>query len=150
MTKKLNIAAITSELEGSAFFPPRQPPTITDEVPRAQGTPARRHDPMASRPHDATASQRHGVTTPQHEAVPHAERTKERLDLAKIPDTRFSLRVTPEEYEALDDLERELRRRYAVLVSKNDLIRCALHHLIEDHQQTKERSLVLSKLQHKK
>lgn len=149
MTKKLNIAQITSELEGSAFFPGRRPPPEAVTPPQPTPVvPAHASGVMASRPHDPMVSQRHDATTPSPSGTPAAER--QTFDLGRIPDTRFSLRVTQDEYEALDDVERDLRRTYAVAASKNDLIRCALHHLLEDYQRAKGSSLLLRRLKRDK
>ncbi len=90
-------------------------------------------------------SQPDGLRVPA-EAVPRAagpkERTapkvstssaKPRFDLAEQPFYKASFLFTQEELEALEDLKLEMRRQYDVKATKNGLIRCALHMLLEDH-----------------
>jgi hypothetical protein len=62
---------------------------------------------------------------------PLSVRTK--FDLQETPLYKASFLFTQDELEALEDLKIELRRSYDQKVTKNDLIRSALHMLLEDH-----------------
>lgn len=66
--------------------------------------------------------------------------TAPRFDLKEVPLYKASYLFTQEELEALEDLKLELRREHDSRVTKNDLIRCALHLLLEDHAANGERS----------
>lgn len=55
------------------------------------------------------------------------------LDLADEALFRNTYAFTEKELEALEDLHREYRRELDVKVTRNDLIRCGLHLLVEDY-----------------
>jgi hypothetical protein len=65
-----------------------------------------------------------------------------RLDLADIPTHKDSFLFTPAEFEALEDLKIEFRRKHDLKITKNDLARCALHLLVEDYETNQERSFL--------
>lgn len=64
-------------------------------------------------------------------ALPAEDSTRE-LDLSKTPLYKATFLFTQEELDALEDLKLTLRRKYDVKSSKNDLMRCALHGLVEN------------------
>jgi hypothetical protein len=68
------------------------------------------------------------------------------FNLEDTPTHKDSFLFTEEEFEALDDLKLEFRRRFDVKVTKNDLARCALQLLVEDYRQNQERSFLGRKL----
>lgn len=72
------------------------------------------------------------------------------LDINTRPYRKDSFLLTDEEFEALDDLKRELRRLHGLNVTKNDIARCALHNLIEDYQQQRARSAAVRRLMKKR
>lgn len=57
---------------------------------------------------------------------------------------------TPQELEALEDLKLELKRELDSKVTKNDLIRAALHLLVEDYRAHIEDSFVVRKIRRRK
>ena len=59
---------------------------------------------------------------------------------------KMTFTFTPPELEALKDLKLEFRRDHDTRVTKNDLLRAAVHVLVEDHTQNKQRSYVGRKL----
>ena len=67
---------------------------------------------------------------------------KIRFNLADSPTRKDSFLFTEQEFEALEDLKLELRRKHDVKVTKNDLARCALHLLVEDYETNRERSFL--------
>ena len=56
---------------------------------------------------------------------------------------------TQEELEALEDLKLDLRRKYDLKTTKNELARCALQGLLEDYYQRSGSSDVLRRLKKK-
>ena len=54
--------------------------------------------------------------------------------LAEEPYIKNTFLLTQREHDALEDLKLTLRRKHGLRRTKNDLIRCALHHLLEDFQ----------------
>jgi hypothetical protein len=77
---------------------------------------------------------------------PVSQEPRRALSLAQEPLRKNSFLFTMEEWEALEDLLLDLRRKHALDVTKNDLARCALHVLVEDYERRGEASLVLKKL----
>ena len=80
---------------------------------------------------------------------PAKESGKERgkgLDLDATPTRKDSFLFTEDEFEALEDLKTDFRRRHDTRVTKNDLARCALHLLVEDYDRHQERSFLGRKL----
>lgn len=71
------------------------------------------------------------------------------FDINNKPYRKDSFLFTTEEFEALEDLKLELRRKFDLRVTKNDLARCAFHHLIEDYKLHKDGSMVLQRLRNK-
>jgi hypothetical protein len=65
-----------------------------------------------------------------------------RFNLAESPTRKDSFLFTEQEFEALEDLKLDLRRKHEVKVTKNDLARCALHLLVEDYETNRERSFL--------
>jgi hypothetical protein len=71
------------------------------------------------------------------------------FDLQRTPLWKTTFVSTEEELEAIEDLKLELRRRFALKATKNDLIRCALHMLIEDYRRQGEGSFAMKRLRNK-
>ena len=70
---------------------------------------------------------------------------KARFDLWEVPTRKDSFLYTEQEFEALEDLKIEFRRKYYNKITKNDLARCALHLLVEDYETNQERSFLRRK-----
>jgi hypothetical protein len=56
------------------------------------------------------------------------------LDLGQLPYRKHSCLLTPEEFNALDELKVAMRKKLGGTVSKESLTRCAIHYMIEDFQ----------------
>ena len=69
-----------------------------------------------------------------------------RFDLNDEPLHKASYLFTDHELEELEDLKLELHREYDQKVTKNDLIRSALHMLLEDHKASGTRSYATRKI----
>ena len=89
-------------------------------------------------------SRRHSVTTPDETPRPQAG-----FDINRPTTSRDSLRLSTDETKALDELRATLKWDYDLSVSKNDICRAALHHLLEDVQSKGERSAAVSRLKRK-
>lgn len=76
--------------------------------------------------------------------------TVDPLDINQRPDRQNTYAFTTEELEGLEDLKILIRRRYDLAVTKNDLIRCAVHMLLDDYQRKGEGSIALARLRKKK
>ncbi|MCL5959433.1 MAG: hypothetical protein M1358_08980 [Chloroflexi bacterium] len=84
--------------------------------------------------------------TPAAPTKPKALGMASRFDLSEEPLYKASFLFTQEELEALEDLKLELRREYDTKVTKNALIRAALHILLEDHAANGKRSYASRKI----
>lgn len=72
------------------------------------------------------------------------------FDLNDEPLRKNSFLFTEAEYEALEDLKLDLRRQHGMNhATKNDIIRAALHHLLEDYRRDDEASIVVRRLKSK-
>jgi hypothetical protein len=72
------------------------------------------------------------------------------LNLSMRPDRQNTYAFTIEELEQLEDLKIEVTRVHRISVTKNDLIRCALHMLLHDYQHRGEQSSVLKRLRQRR
>jgi hypothetical protein len=72
--------------------------------------------------------------------------TDKRFDLHEVALWKGSFVFTREEMEALEDLKVELSRSLDKKVNKYDLMRAALHLLVEDHRSNGEKSYATRKL----
>jgi hypothetical protein len=71
------------------------------------------------------------------------------FDINRPTTSRDSLRLSLDETKALDELRTALKWDYDLTVSKNDICRAALHHLLEDHRTKGERSAAITRLKRK-
>jgi hypothetical protein len=78
------------------------------------------------------------------------ERDEPQLDINRRPDRQNTYAFTTDELERLEDLKILIRRRYDLGVTKNDLIRCAVHMLLDDFHGRGEGSDLLVRLRKKK
>ena len=86
---------------------------------------------------------REGNFPPKTDALPA-------FSLDEKPYRKDSFLFTSEEFEALEDLKLELRRQFDLRATKNDIARCALHHLVEDYRHKGPDSAVIRRLSAKK
>lgn len=116
--------------------PPSTPPAPKPSEPPKSEPIKAVPSPEVSAPKATTSS-----TAPKPSAAPTP-----RFDLKEVPLYKASFLYTQEELEALEDLKLELRREYDVKVTKNELIRSALHMLLEDHSANGKRSYASRKI----
>ena len=83
---------------------------------------------------------------------PRNQRTarSDELSLNIRPERQNTYAFTTEELNRLEDVKIAISRRYDLPVTKNDLIRCAVHLLLEDYEVHGADSVVLKRLQKKK
>lgn len=66
--------------------------------------------------------------------------------LQDIPILKNSFLFTEEEWDLLDDIKLDLRRRFGLKATKNDLARAGVRLLADDYQEKKEASFLVRKL----
>ncbi len=131
----------SGQIEQRLFSPePKRPPLIRQPA----GPPAATLTPPGS----LTAAKPEAPSGRAGELLSPLAKFARRFDLKEPPLHKASFLLTLEETEALEDLKLELRREYEyeTKVTKNDLMRVALHLLTEDHLSKKEQSYVSRKL----
>ncbi len=74
----------------------------------------------------------------------------ELFDINGKPYRKDSFLFTDEEFEALEDLKTDLRRKYDLKATKNDIARSAMQNLFKDFYQHKGESFVVQNLKKKK
>ncbi|MFN0146554.1 MAG: hypothetical protein ACKVT1_08595 [Dehalococcoidia bacterium] len=141
--------------------PKRLPPPPIKPV---EPTPARTPEPIvrvngavqpsakpAARPTAATPSSVPfaAAKTEQPLSAPETKRVS-RFDINERPFRKDSFNFTDPEFDRLEDLKLELRRRFTVSVTKNDIARVALHFLYEDYAHDPAKSFVLKMLRTKR
>ena len=73
-----------------------------------------------------------------------------RFALAEKPWRKDSFLFTDSEFDRLEDLKLELRRRFDLKVTKNDIARVAFHGLFEEYARDPARSAIVRHLRSKK
>jgi hypothetical protein len=76
-------------------------------------------------------------------------REKASFDINERPWHKGSFLFTDTEFEQLEDLKLELRRRYDLDATKNDIVRTAVHQLLEDYGRDADKSTVVRHLRKK-
>jgi hypothetical protein len=72
------------------------------------------------------------------------------FDLNSLPYKNDTFSFTTEELEAIEDIKLELRRRLDLPATKNDIVRCAVHSLVEDYRRHGPESLVVRRIRKKR
>ena len=148
MSKKLNETAILNELKGASLFF-RRP---SDDAPAAPAAGNEPGEPVQPSPPGQPAEAPRPKTPPVPEGVatataattpPTVDAVPATLDFGDLPYRKDSFLFTADEFDALARLKLDLQRRLDTKVTKNDLMRCALHYLVQDYQRHGETSAVL-------
>lgn len=132
----LNLIEATQPTQRDQRLFDRQPEPQPPVPPPAPETSARP-------PH---AGRREVQAEPAAKQEPELESLTRPLDLAEAPLFRNTYAFTAEELEAIEDLRLELRRDLDTKVNKNDLVRSALHLLIENYRSDPAKSYVRKKI----
>ncbi len=69
-----------------------------------------------------------------------------RFDIGVEPYTQATFKFTDDELYALDDLKRDLNRQRELKTTKQNLIRYAVHKLVEDYEQNGDESWLVQQL----
>jgi hypothetical protein len=68
------------------------------------------------------------------------------FDLTEQPYRNDTFTFTDRELDAVEDLKIDLRRQHGIRATKNNLVRCAVHLLVEDYQRNKGESVAARRL----
>jgi hypothetical protein len=169
---KLSSPAVSSSLQPvdqRLFGRPPSKPKVTHWRDRVQGpsdagTAANRpNESESGRSGDQLATATHeGKRETRPEAIPLERARIERplleptvkelapFDINAKPHRKDSFLFTNEEFDRLDDLKLELRRRLDLNATKNDIARVAFQVLFEDYGREPEKSAVVRHLRKKK
>jgi hypothetical protein len=71
------------------------------------------------------------------------------FDINAKPYRKDSYLFTDEEWNAIEDVKFDLRRKHEMPITKNDIARAAMHQLIEDFRKTGDASIVVRRLRKK-
>ena len=124
------------KLDQRLFAP--EPPIALSAKPPSPTRAAKPRVPAKSPPPSRVSS---GTLPPKTPSVPAP-----RFDLREEPLYKASFVFTQGELEGLEDLKLELRRQLDAKVTKNSLIRAALHMLLEDHAANGQHSYASRKI----
>ena len=72
------------------------------------------------------------------------------FDVNEEPTRKDTYWITDGEFEILEDVKRELRRKFGLKVTKGELVRCSLHLLNTLYQKDGEASTIVQSLKRKK
>lgn len=155
MKKPLQTDAISQELTQSVFF---QKPAGAKPADQAQNVPASipSHSPSPSTPEEQRREEQHQASqqAKQPDVVTDVTsdgmtlrlqnvKLKEWQEIIENTETQNSaLRLTKEERYAVEDLVNELRRKYGIKTSMNEIARLGLLLLIHDFKQHKRDALI--------
>ncbi|MDP9381211.1 MAG: hypothetical protein M3Q29_13885 [Chloroflexota bacterium] len=116
--KKLNVDGVTNELKDGSLFFANQDNSETAEA-RTSGK---------SEIQDTGAPKIRSLGVKVKDDMPYKKET---------------FLVTEGEYEGMEDLKTQLRRRYDLRATKNDILRCALQLLLENYEGGPEESRIV-------
>jgi hypothetical protein len=155
MKKKLNVDAVTNELEsGSVFFQrrPQRPSASESEQPPAE---------------DAAQTNQSAVTVLRQTVKPENRKTGDdaqrlsgnrgaevpdlpALDLRQEVSQKDTVWLSDAEADVLDELKKEFRRKFDLKAPKLDLMRCAVYALVDDYRRRGENSIVYQQITKKR
>lgn len=139
---KLSEQASTPGVEQRLFSTPPSAPTPEPQKP------VEKPSPPAAAPTPEVASSKPAPDRKISLLPGSLATTAFRLDDEAL--YKASYVFTPQELEALEDLKLELKRELDAKVTKNDLIRAALHMLVEDYRAHVQDSFVVRKIRRRK
>jgi hypothetical protein len=124
-------------------------PTGSDQRLFSSTSPAPRPEPPATPIPTKEGSREVGKEGSREASQPAAARPARRFDLNEKGYRKDSYLLTNEEFEGLEDLKIELKRKFDLPATKNDLARAALQHLMEDYERNGEASVAVRRLRKK-
>jgi hypothetical protein len=125
--------------------PPKLDQRLFSDRPAPAPAPVEKPPPEQSQTakSPATGPERH--SPPSTKQAPDAPRHTH-FDLENEALHKATFAFTQPELEVLEDLKLEFRRDHDTKVTKNDVVRAAVHMLVEDHATNKQRSYISRKL----
>jgi hypothetical protein len=140
MKKHLPTDDITRELTHSVFFQKPSPQQHENTQPSSTPAPqAEQQSENEERIRDGMNAVTHDVMTSSLQAV----NLKKWQEIIENTETQNSaLRLTSEERYAVEDMINELRRKYGIKTSMNEVARLGLLLLIQDFKQRKKESFI--------
>jgi hypothetical protein len=142
--KSLDLTGLQNELEGSAFFQP--PPAAPDA---ATPPPEVAHIEAKPRKHVSMETRKHVSTDLPPDAEPTTESGSGLGDLFSLDvpvNAKKTYDFTAKELDYIDDVKRELRRKYDLKITQYNIVRCALGELLEDFKQNGSNSTLVRRL----
>jgi len=124
--------------------PPRQPAKIKTQEGRKEGRKEVRKLPSLQATKESTLEPWNQGTL----ELPSTEARK--FDLNTTPYKNDTFAFTTEELEAIEDIKLELRRNLDLHTTKNDIIRSAVHNLVEDYRRHGPDSIVVRRVRNKR
>jgi hypothetical protein len=144
MKKQLPTDAIANDLNRSVFFqrPSRRQPENQQEATQPSPPPS----PQEEQPKVNEASQQDGMTDVTHDVMTSQLQDinlKKWQEIIEDTETQNSaLRLTSEERYEVEDVINELRRKYGIKTSMNEVARLGLLLLIADFKKGKKESII--------
>lgn len=124
-------------------------PTPTPSLPAPEPA-SKPQAPIAAAPAEKREVGKEGKREAVRPAWPREDRAATAFDINVSPWRKDSFLFTDGEFERLDDLKLELRRRYDVKATKNDIARIAFQLVFEDYRAEGAKSAVVRQLRKKK
>jgi hypothetical protein len=103
-------------------------------------SPTSKHQEIAEKPEKNFKSDHHDVTTPVRHDVNH-RKWRDIIEDTEVHNS--ALRLTNEERYDVEDLVSELRRKYKIKTSMNELARLGLLYIIDDFKKDKQNALII-------
>lgn len=148
MKKKIDETAVMSELSSSKFF---RPPTAKPGAKKAQQqktVSSKVEDTPHTRvgddgPHDRTKDVQTDVNTDAATSLLQDVNKRGWKEIIENPETHnSSLRISLSEREKIEDVVRELRRKYKIKASMNEIARLGLLVLAQDFKKRRSKSII--------
>ena len=151
MKKRLNTESVTNELRGgSAFFPNHKKSAPLSDSHESEKIPTSREiGKEESREVGKEDSRKVGEEGSREIGVTPVA-AHELFDINGKPYRKDSFLFTDEEFEALEDLKTDLRRKYDLKATKNDIARSAMQNLFRNFYQHKGESFIVKNLKKRK
>jgi len=137
---KLDENSMLSELSGSAFFRDRTP------IPKKYSS---KLDNGMGRTTEGSKIQVSKGSADQQARRSEDQEAEISLNLNKIADIRRGHDFTEEELNEIEDLKRDLRRKYGFYSSVSDVVRVGVHIISEDFHKNGEVSMLVTRLRKK-
>jgi hypothetical protein len=103
-------------------------------------SPTPKHEEIGERPEKNLKSDHHDVTTSTCHDVNH-RKWRDIIENTEVHNS--ALRLTNEERYDVEDLVSELRRKYKIKTSMNELARLGLLYIIDDFKKDKQNALII-------